>query len=566
MTGRSSLRRLVAAASASAIVSAFTLVGGVAQAAALGPYSGFAHASAVHIDAATSGTTRLANIDSGVANASVDSEGLEQTLNAFSRPLVDAAKLGSNSYAMSQLLEAGLATAPDGKGQIIPQAPLVVGAPDSEALSHEVFKNTTSTIANALVVKRTAAAVWNADTCVLGEPISQGTFEAAMVELVDSGADADTANFDKELVGVVADSGGPDRDAVNEVSLTQLYDGSGVGFGLMAATMSTIAPVTLFEGTTNETTIEILGPATLRTMADGTSGGATVTFAAPAVSIIQNGVRQVILPDSAGGPSVQLPGPDGAVLDVTVGKLDVSQKAGNGTSASAKGSVVTVDVLQGPPAPAGSKGATISIGHVEAAVAVPAGGILCPLRVEVDADPPSVGAGKTVDVTTTVFNDFNCPLTAVELVDTLTTEGDATFTITEAPLALRKSAGTGLRTGSVEWLIPSIAAHGSAARVFTMRLDTGPGRVNIDAVADGKLSNCPVKPGGDSTTVSGLGSANALVGGSADVTVPVSFVKGGGVVPGPDLPPTGVGSAAAAGIAMLTMAGGLFASRRRTLG
>lgn len=565
MMGRNRFRRAGAAATLTVLAVASSYFGSTAHAAAPGPYSGYAHATAVHVDAITSGDTRLANVDVATANAAVDSEGLTQTLNAHKRPIVDASKLGQKSYAASELVRVGVAAKPDAPNTLVnaPATATIVGAPgdDADAASVELLKQQVAPVANALVLHRDASAVWNADTCVLGEPISQGTFEAARVEAVDLGPDTATANFDKELVGIAANADGPERDAVNQVSLTQLYDGAGAGFGLMAATMSTIAPVTLFEGDPKEATVEILGPAVLRAMADGTAGGAKIEFSAPAVSIIQNGTRNIILPNSTLS-KIQLPGPDGAVLDIRIGQLDVSNKASNGTSATAKGATVTVEVLKGSPAPAGSKGATIAIGHVEASVSVPAGGITCALRVDVDATPPSVGAGKTVEVTTTVYNDFDCPLQGVTLIDSLTTEQDATFTITEAAGAIRKTGGTQLTRGEIEWLIPSIAPHSSAQRSFTLRMDTGAGKVNITGDAAGKLANCKVSPGKDDATVAGLGSANANVGGVGSVKVPVSRVLGGGVTPGKDLPTTGVASSAAAGLFMLTSAGGLVTALR----
>lgn len=555
--------RIAAASIAAIIASAFGFTSPTANAAAPGPYSGYAHASAVHVDAVTNGATRLVNLDAAVANAAVNSAGLRQTLTAHDRPvIIDDSKLGKKSFASSELVRVGVAGAPSAPGTLVnlPSTATLAAAPGDAPASVELLKQQVSPVANARVLHRSASPVWNGSTCVIGEPISIGTFEAARLELVDTAVNESTANFDKELIGIVSDSAGPDRAAVNQVSLTQLYEGSGEGFGLMAATMSTIAPVTLFEGTDNEITIELLGPAVLRAMADGTSGGAKVEFDAPAVSVIQDGVRQVILPDDP-LEVIEVPTDGGGVLQIRIGQLDVSQRAANGTSAVAKGAVLTVKVAHG--VQNGLKGATIAIGHVEAAVNVPAGGITCALRVDVEATPPAVGAGKSVEVTTTVYNDYDCPLQQVVLVDTLTTEDDATFTITDAPDAVRKSGGTRLRTGSIEWLIPSIAPKSSASRTFTVRLDTGAGKLNINGIADGKLANCATSPGGDDATVAGLGKASANVGGSSGLVVPVSRVLGGGIKPGDNLPTTGVASAAFAGFALLGTAGGLAAGLRR---
>lgn len=569
MTGRSPLRRAAAASVASTLASTFLFLGALgtpAAAAAPGPYSGYAHSSAVHLDAVTNGTTRLVNVDAAVANAAIDSAGLEQTLTAHQRPVIDASKLGKNSYASSRLLDVGLAQAPSASGQVkldLPSTQTIAAAPGDDAVSAELLRQQVSTIANATVLQRSATPQWNGTTCIIGEPIAEGTFSAARLELVDQSADPATSNFDGELIGITGDSAGPDRDAVNSVSLQQLYDGAGEGFGLLAATMQTIAPVTLFEGSPNEVTIELLGAAVLRVMADGTPGGAKVEFEAPAVSVIQKGVRTVYAPNDT-LDVIEIPTDSGGVLQLRIGQLDERTTASNGTAAKARGAVVTLRVLGGSPAPEGFTGGTLAIGHVEAAVTVPAGGILCPLRVEVDATPPAVPVGKTVLVTTTVYNDYACPIVNVKLVDTLRAEDNARFTIVNAPGAVRYSTGVGLTTGFVEWLIPRIEAGGKAVRTFTIRMDDGAGRVLVTANAAGALLNCPATPGGDDASVSGLGGSSAQVSGSSGTRVPVSKVLGGGTrPPARDLPTTGVASMALAGIALLSSAGGLAYGLRR---
>lgn len=568
MTGRSPVRRVTAAAVATTLVGMFSFVGplGTAAAAAPGPYSGYAHSSAIHLDAVTNATNRLLNVDAAVVNAAVDSAGVKQRLTAHQRPVVNSTMLGKKSYGSSRLLDVGVAKPADGDGQVqldLPSGQTMMGAPGGGDPMKVALLDAQkiATAANATVLKRTAGAQWNADTCVLGEPISMGTFEAARLELIDRSANESTTDFDQELVGIAANADGPERDAVNTVSLTQLYDGAGDGFGLLAATMATIAPVTLFEGTDDELTIELLGNALLRAQADGSTGGAKITFEAPAVSVIQDNVRTTYVPNDT-LDVIEIPTADGGALALRIGQLDVKQTASNGTSAKASGAVVTLDVLRGQPA--GFDGGTLAIGHVEAAVNVPVGGILCPLRVEVEATPPAVAVGKTVDVTTTVYNDFECPIVNVRVVDTLTAVDDARFTITSAPGAVRKSSGTGLRTGFIEWLIPRIEAHGSATRTFTLRMDSGAGKVNISGVASGALLNCPASPGADDASVSGIGRTNASVRGSSTVRVPVSKVLGGGVrPPARPLPATGVASTAMAGLGLLTTAGGLALSLRR---
>lgn len=548
--------------SAALVAAAILPVGTPANAAAPGPYRGHAQAIALHADALTTSTTRLVNVNVGQASSALDSANLKKQTNEFGNRIVPASVEGKKSFGEGVLAQVTLGGAPDANPQIdgpLSQALTRVAAPGAEGSAKSLVNEVAvSPVLYAKAVTTTASPVWNASTCVIGAPIAAGGFQAAKVQVLEAGADTTTPDFDQAVAGVSADTAGPERGAVDTQAFNQLYAGKGEGLGLMSVAFAEIAPVTLLEGTANEFTIDVGGPAILRAMADGTAGGAKVEFDAPLVSIVQNGVRNVILPNDQ-TRLIELPS-GGTVLRVRAGVIHEESKSA--TSVSASGAVLTIEILRSAAAPT-LQGATIALGHLEAESVVPAGGIICPVEVEVEADPESTRTGQTVDITTTVYNRFECPLSNVVLTDTITVERAARFTITEAPGAVSKTPGTFLSRGVVKWNIGTIAAGKSASRTFTLRADDGAGKFNINAMADGTLVNCIVKPGAGGATVTGLGSGNAgVVGVSPEVDVPVTKVLGA-VVPGNNLPATGVASTAAAGLGLLTMAGGVGALLRR---
>src|SRR5438309_11994023 len=95
----------------------------------------------------------------------------------------------------------------------------------------------------------------------------------------------------------------------------------------MSEVRQTIAPVTLFAGTPNETTIELLGEWVLQTVATGMPGGAwihygpgTVSPQTPIVRLIDSGGKRALLSfqDVFGdkGFSFEIPG----VAEISIGE------------------------------------------------------------------------------------------------------------------------------------------------------------------------------------------------------------------------------------------------------
>jgi LPXTG-motif cell wall-anchored protein len=568
-------RRATIGAALASLIATTTLVGfavSPAHAAAPGgPYNGFATGSAVHVGAIEQvGATRLADFELGVTNAAVNSEGMKKLLSEYSRAIIPASAAGKNSRGHSTIAELGLGlTPPDADNQI---APFVAqaNAPKSSKEEKSVFNQSIGPLLHVDLLRNVAIANWNPDTCVIGEPISEGSEHLARVqalETADKPATPESSGFDTPLVALNADKAGPDRGVTGLISLQQLYKGKGPGLGLQSVTAETLAPVTLFKGTPNEFTIEFDGPAFLSATADGTVGGAKLDFHAPLVSVIQGGLSSEVLPGSP--VNIAIPG-TGEIAQIKLGVAAglpapkglgaAVQKLANGTRAAGVANVVEVKLLS----PSGFNGATIALGHMETNTQVPAGGITCPIPVTKVANPPAVVSGQQFLTTITVHNPFACPITNVAVTDDITVEKAALFKIIgTTPTANSSPSGSNLSKGTVKWLNLGTIAPGGTKVVTTKTLaQGGSGRIIDTATATGQITNCNLAPGKSSADVTALAKLTVPAVGLVNLVVP------SGSVLGKRLAKTGVSdrNAMLLGIGLIGVAGltGALARRRRS--
>lgn len=541
------MKRATSALGIAALIGALLFPTSAASAASPGPYIGTTAASAIHHDLKL--PNELTSTDVGLAGATVNSEGLQKLKTGLGWDLI--AEPGGRSGALG-----GLASVKLNGSELIPAItePRLARAiaPGDEPIRKVDLEQRVSTLAFARAIERTATPVWNGAACVIGEPMSKGTFQAAFVQAVGSDPGSATGPVKDPLVQIAGEADAPLRGAVDARSLTQLYQGAGSGFGLVAASMVTIAPVTLFAGTANEILIELAGPVILRARADGTPGGAAVTFQGPVVSVVRGGERQTLVP---GEPmTLRLPSEDGVItVTIALGQLAEQKVASDGTTAMARGAAVDITTK------VSTVTDRIAIGAVEADVQVPKDGITCQIPVTKTAVPDAVATGKPFTTTIVVENPYACDLTAVTLVDDITVKRAARFQITEAPNAIRKTAGSLLDRANAAWTLGEISAGGKKTATLKQIAQGSAGTIDDTATAQGRLVNCIVSLDGASTAVSGLGLGNTSVKGSGTLAVGISQVLGNDI-----LPTTGVGSAAPIGLAMLAMASTLGALVRRT--
>ena len=561
-----------------AVMTAFAVP--VTATAASDAYGGWAQATAVHADVLNVTGIHVVNAEVGQAGAAVAKAGLQAVYNEYGRPIVPKKFAGKNSYGNSSVLEAGLGVDKDTIDQIQPfygesAAPGGPGAVDKSVVD-------TGSQADPLLyldlAHNQSAANWNANTCVIGKPISFGQQRLTKLQLLDMGT-ATPTGFTSAVLGIHADSVPTgDRGATQTFGEEILRKGSGDGLALESAATATIAPVTFLSGTPNEFTIEVGGPAYLTATADGTPGGAKVKVSVPTVSIIQGGKVVAELSDSLGitNTIIQIPPgvPDAGdflaqikistllPLNSSSSHFDKTTKA-DGTFAAASGNVIEVKILNVPEVPL--TGATIGVGHMEVAAQVPVGGINCPIPVTKTPSAETVTSGQSFTTNIKVDNPFSCPLVLSKVTDVITTKGDATFSVTDgSPTPDSPSLPTAQGTdATVIWNnLGTIPPGGSKTITVTLKSGGGAGEIDDTATAEGAVTNCAAGPGSGSTDVTGLSNANVPVSGTGSLVVPTTKVLGKII-----LPKTGVADSSytLAGMLMLlaALSGGMVLRRRK---
>ena len=562
-----------------AVVTAFAVP---ATAAAGGPYGGFASAEVAHAHALDVMDTKVANVELGQANAVVRSVGLPNAIyNEFNRPILPKGFTSKNSYGQGSVLGVGLGVGKDDPNQIEPFVSQAATANGPKLDDKDPLHVPASPLAWVDGLHTTAAANWNPDTCVIGEPISAGFSRAAAAEAINIDAAMGT-NADDSFKQALLRAG-----VVESSSFEQLYPGAGEGLGLASVALTHAVHLVLLKGTANEFSVDV-GPAKLIVKVDGThhaNKADNIQYEAPIVSINPPGQPSIhILPDQVTDPTgidIQIPpGAGDAGQDLllrlkiaTLGNLMSStgpRVNGNvnaaGTQASATVNVLDLQVLNIPEVPA--ELARVSVGHLEAAAEVPAGGINCPIPVTKTPDVETVQSGKSFTTTIKVDNPWSCPLVLSNVTDQINTiEGTSTFQVTSAtpdPTSPDLPTADGLTSAKVEWTknLPTIDPGKSATFTVTLKTGGGAGKIKDIATAAGAVTNCKPAPGTGETTETGITNVKVPVTGTGTLTVPETSV----LAVTPHLPRTGVADStyAMAGLLMLAAAlGGGTVLRRR---
>jgi LPXTG-motif cell wall-anchored protein len=543
-----------------------------------GPYGGFASGTVAHVHALEAMGTKVANVELGQSNAAVESEGLPTAIyNEWNRPVVPKGFAGKNSYGQGSVAAVGLGVGKDDPAQIEPfVSQIASNGTGGTPAGHKIDDNARAHINQlapllwADLLHTTAIANWNTDTCVIGEPISAGFSRAAAVEAVNidpaMGTNADDS-FKQALVRA---------GVIESTSFEQLYAGAGPGLGLASVSMTHAVHLVLLKGTVNQFTVDV-APAFLVVKVDGTHHANkkdNIDYFAPLVRITPPGAAPIdILPSQITGPNgidIQIPPGAGTAGKDLLLRLKIGTLAGNvnaaGTVASASVNVLDLQVLNIPEIPA--ELARVSVGHLEAAAHVPAGGINCPIPVTKTPDVDTVESGKSFTTTIQVNNPWACPLVLSKVTDQIDTiEGTSTFQVTSAtpdPNSPTLPTADGLTTSLLTWSsgLPTVPPGGHATFTVTLKTGGGAGKIKDIATAEGAVSNCKPAPGSGETTVTGITNVRVPVTGTGTVTVPETHVLGV-----TKLPKTGLADSAYswAGILMLLAAvsGGVVLRRRK---
>lgn len=302
-----------------------------------------------------------------------------------------------------------------------------------------------------------------------GEYLTNSFNETAGADVLVLGEDADGTN--QSVVSLVAPEGG-----VTGTQNTIFMTGGGTARGLTSESYTQVAEASLLEGTPLELHVSVSDIPTLTATADGTPGGASVTYNDPLVTIeageggalepledlgdvLNELLKETILTELVGDGLVDAVVQelltalgDPVVVEYGVGSETLTQTtAANGTSASGDVSVLRlhisvlpVDTVSNPLllpiaqllAELGLSDieANIDLGPMSAEVVVPVGGISCPpvdnpLRdVHKDVTQAEVPPGGQFDYVLTIPNRGPCTLTDVVVTDTMTAPPGTTVT------------------------------------------------------------------------------------------------------------------------------------------
>jgi hypothetical protein len=394
---------------------------------ASGGFAGYGTGTVFQTDALLSGKKRASDIELAFSGSAYTSSPLGARQNELARPVAPALA-ADNGFGRGRTVEIGFNTEGDEANQVQLDGRSEAKAPPSQDLvTKELTDVHLEPLVNADALRAQAAARSATNGCVVGSDLAYGMGSATDAALVAQG--------EQQAALLSTSAAEPPRGVSQSVSRTRLVPQAGPGagrFGLVSESRQTIAPVTLFDGTPNEFTVEVAGEWVLRAVSDGKTG--SVTFGPDMTEDPERPVLRIL--DKDGKPLNQVTlddfiGERGAVIETEVAQIVIgedpraidgnedSKPTATGTLAAA-----AVDVVRLVTANEADSGTTnLRVGHMEVGVAVPAGGVPCPgIGMVKESDAASVRPGDHFTWTTTVSNPNDCVLDGVEVVDSIATE------------------------------------------------------------------------------------------------------------------------------------------------
>jgi hypothetical protein len=482
------------------------------------PFAAYGDGTAVSLNALALGDTTVAGVHAAFSGGAVNSAGLSATVNDEFGQAVAPPLPGKNAYGRGTGLEAGLVV-PSVQDVDVNQI-LLTGLAQASAPPPEgpITKETTLDLAPVIfaeLLRGQAQAIYDPGICAIGQPITYGRGTASNLQVLG------------EVGSALVDTDQEGDQASDSRTFTYFIPNGDGTFGLVSETRQHVAPIGVANSLFGDTIgIEVAGEFGLRVTATGKPGGASVeTLGNPVVTVTLAGVEalRLELSDLLGENGLNIPIP--GILEVSVGgppraiggaPLSEPALAADGTSASAAYDVVAriklleiLGVLD------------LSIGHMEAAVQVPAGGVQCNIPVAKTATPNPAVVGQDVTWSITIpepgtFAQFvACDLTNISAVDVHEVEsGNPRFQITGA------SHGGVVSGNTITW--PNLGSYrrGDPPIVVTVtgRILGGSGVLRDTAKVNVSLTNCT---GGVEGTLAGLAQfQNAAATGSITLRGP----------------------------------------------
>lgn len=448
-------------------------------AAPAGGYAAYATGTVVH---AGVGGAAGANLDLVSSTAAATSAANTTPVNSEIGRVALPALPAKGSYGQGLGLGASLGLLPGLSTNLFGQA--VASAPPSSApVEQEAASIQVAPLAAASPLRARAQALSSAGGCVLGSNLAYGQGNAVDISLVGLPA----------LRGLSLGATTAGQPVSRSESRTLVVPGSDGRLGLMSETSQVLGPVTLLAGTANVTTVEIKGQWVLRVTADGRTGSVSYSpqnvAKDEAVVLVRNAAGAVMAAVTA--EQIRLAGVVGLRLQIPgVGELVVGEQprargrvgapAVSGTSVEAAVDLVRIRLL----------GQDVRLGHMEAAVAVPANGVTCPgLEVKMTPDTASVAPGGDFGAKVRVRNPNEGTVSGLTVATELTADpgvsvdgGPASRDNVVAPNGAAFKLTTPLGPGQAIEL-PARVHVGPAS---------GPGRTRLAASASGRYGDGPL--------------------------------------------------------------------------
>ena len=523
------------------------------------PFAAYGSAAAVALNAVALGTTQVATTSVALSAGVVNSTGLNGTVNNQYGQAIGPPQPGKNAYGRGIGVELGVLT-PTVQAQDVNQVKLAqlaeaTAAPPSPLVTREIPINLPGLL-SASTARGQAQATYDPNFCPVGRPLTYGAGYVENLQVLPGAGGG--------LVGTSATG----NSVTQTRTVTYLVPNGDGTYGVVAESQAIIAPISL-AGT--GITIDVAGPVGFRVTATGKPGdprnGAAYT-GTPVITVRLNNIPLLDLGLSdilgAGGVNVPLE----PLVSLRVGAppvglngLGAPAVAADGTSASASTDTLRLRLLTLP----GINALDLGLGHFEAAVSVPAGGVTCTIPVSKVANPDPVPVGGDTTFTINIPSDaglfnalFACDLINIRAVDTVqVASGTVNFTIVSAD-----HGGVINPANVVTWENLGSYALGDPPLQLNMvvHINSASGNAVMRDIVDvsAALGNCRGRAAGDDIVLgSGQITGNAIVG---------RFVLNGPTVGGGDILPVTGGTSAPLVIGGALVLGGLGLIRlRRTL-
>lgn len=564
-------KRLASILTAAAVMTAVVGVAGGPAGAQVVPvrdqdFASYGTGTAVSLDVLQLGQTQAVSVQAAFAGQSTDSTGLGGVISNEMGYTVQPGDIGDRSaYGRGTGLEVGVAVPiTAAENQILLAGLAEAAAPPPTALVvRQIGPVSLGGVAYVNLLRGRARATFDPTTCVLGRPMSFGEGEAAGLQLIGT-TNAVSGQLDAPVLGASLPVTGNDpRNVSRSRSVTYLIPNGDGTFGLVSETRQTVAPIQLVGGLI---TIELLGEWALRAIATGKPGGARIEYA-PVGAVPDTKVAVITL----GGITVadlslqDILGPGGLVLPlapIADARIGAPARAINGsgpavttadgTIAAGAVDVISLDLLDLSVLGLPVNALDLRVGHMEAAVRVPVGGVRCNIPVS-KVGPTTVQAGNNATIVVRIPSDagqfaelFGCELLNIKAQDVHSVRsGRPTFSVVSASnggvISADRTVVTWPNLGNYRIGDPPI----ELTIVVSIPSSSLAGVIEDTVDVTASLGNCV---GGDSgqdivgAAINGLGVSNAIAFGRVTLIGPSITI--GGI-----LPPTG-------GNAMPLIAGG----------